>query len=54
MFKTKLILSVLAVLAVLTCTANTNVKKRIKMSYIKNVTYNGQTFLTMQQMRQID
>ena len=35
MFKTKLILSVLAVLAVLTCTANTNVKKRIKMSYIK-------------------
>ena len=54
MFKTKLILSVLAVLAVLTCTANTNVKKRIKMSYIKNVTYNGQTFLNMQQMRQID
>ena len=51
MFKTKLILSVLAVL---TCTANTNVKKRIKMSYIKNVTYNGQTFLNMQQMRQID
>ena len=54
MFKTKLILSVLVVLAVLTCTANTNVKKRIKMSYIKNVTYNGQTFLNMQQMRQID
>ena len=54
MFKTKPILSVLAVLAVLTCTANTNVKKRIKMSYIKNVTYNGQTFLNMQQMRQID
>ena len=54
MFKIKLILSVLAILAVLPCTANTNVKKRIKMSYIKNVTYNGQTFLNMQQMRQID
>jgi hypothetical protein len=48
MFKTKLILSVLAVLAVLLCAANTNVKNRVKMPYIKNVTYNKQTFLNMQ------
>jgi hypothetical protein len=54
MFKTQLILSVLTILAVLPCTANTNIKNRVKMPYTKNVTYNKQTFLSIQQMKQIN